>query len=63
MANATNCQTAATAQKLVGTARTAFLKKCETESTNRLTLVSKNKNLSVAPTSELGHCSHSDKDL
>ena len=54
---------AATAQKLVGPAKTAFWKKCENESTNKLTLVSKNKNMSVAPTSEYGHCSHSDKDL
>jgi hypothetical protein len=63
MANGTNCQAAATAQKLVGTAKTAFLKKCEAEAKNNLTLVSKNKNMSVAPTSEFGHCSHGEKDL
>lgn len=63
MASGVSCQAAATAQKLVGPAKTAFLKKCETESRNNLTLVSKNKNMSVAPTSEYGHCSHSDKDL
>jgi hypothetical protein len=63
MADGANCQAAATAQKLVGPAKTAFLKKCETESRNKMTLVSKNKSMSVAPTSEFGHCGHDAKDL
>ena len=63
MADGASCQAAATAQKLVGTAKTAFLKKCEAESKNKMTLVSKDKSMSVAPTSEFGHCGHDGKDL
>lgn len=63
LASDANCQAAATAQKLVGTAKTAFLKKCEIESKQKLTLVNNKKNMSHAPTSEFGHCHQSDKDL
>lgn len=63
LANDANCQAAATAQKLVGTAKTAFLKKCDIESKQKLTLVNNKKNMSHAPTSEFGHCHQSDKDL
>lgn len=63
LANDVSCQAAATAQKLVGSAKTAFLKKCETETRNKMTLVNDKKNMSLAPTSEFGHCNHSDKDL
>lgn len=63
MADGASCQAAASAQKLVGSAKTAFLKKCEAESKNKLTLVNKSKNMSMAPTSEFGHCNHDEKDL
>lgn len=63
LASGASCQSAAAAQKLVGPAKTAFLNKCEAESKNKLTLVSKDKRMSVAPTSEFGHCGHDVKDL
>jgi hypothetical protein len=63
MAEAVSCQVAAAAQKLVGPAKTAFLKKCEAESKSKMTLVTNDKRMSVGPTGEFGHCGHDGKDL
>lgn len=63
LAQGINCQAVANAQKLVGPAKTAFLKKCEAETKAQMTLVSRDKGKAIAPTSEFGHCGHDAKDL
>lgn len=61
---AASCQAAATAQKLAGQARTAFVKQCEAEAKAKMSLVQQQpRRMSMAPTNEFGHCSHSEKDL
>ena len=63
LAENVSCQSAATAQKLTGNARLAFLKKCEAESKARLSLAQPERRMSEAPTSEFGHCMQDPKDL
>lgn len=63
LADNASCQSAATAQKLSGQARTAFLKQCEADAKARLTLTRQDQRMSRAPTGEFGHCSHGEKDL
>ena len=63
LAQGATCSTEATARKLSGTAKTAFLKTCEANAKAKLVLAPKERKYSVAPTSSFGHCEHSAADL
>ena len=63
MAQGTTCNAAATEKKLTGTAKAAFLKKCEMDAKAKFELVSQEKKLSVAPTSTFGKNCERDSEL
>ena len=62
------CNAAAAEKKLTGSAKTAFLQKCEMDSRAKAQLVTKEvvtreKKLSVSPTSSFRNCEHESSDL
>ena len=64
-AQGTSCESAATAKKLSGTARAAFIQKCDADADAKAKLVtaSRDKKYFVAPTSSYGHCEQGAADL
>ena len=62
-AQGTSCESAATAKKLSGTARAAFIQKCDADAKAKLVTASRDKKYFVAPTSSYGHCEQSAADL
>ncbi|MFO1193814.1 MAG: hypothetical protein U1F00_16845 [Rhodoferax sp.] len=63
LAQGASCATEANARKLTGAAKAEFLKKCELDAKAKLVLSSKERKMSVAPTSSYGNCEHSATDL
>ena len=66
-AQGSSCESAAVAKKLTGTAKAAFVQKCEFDTKAKLmstaTLAAKDKKSFVAPTSSYGSCEGSASDL
>lgn len=58
MAEASNCSAAAAEKKLVGSAKTAFLAKCNTESKAMSTAVTKERKSMGDSKSGFGGCGH-----
>lgn len=58
MAQATSCNASAAEKKLVGAARTAFLKKCEMDSKAMPTVATKEKKSMVDSKGGFGNCGH-----
>jgi len=58
MADAASCNAAATQKKLVGAAKTAFLKKCETDVKTMSTIATKEKKSADGSMSGMGGCGH-----
>ena len=61
-AQGSSCESAAVAKKLTGTAKAAFVQKCEIDAKAKLmstsTLATKDKKSYIAPTSSYGGCEH-----
>ena len=66
-AQGSSCESAAVAKKLTGTAKAAFVQKCEFDAKAMLmstsTLAAKDKKSYVAPTSSYGGCEGAASDL
>lgn len=58
MADAASCNAAATQKKLVGAAKTAFLKQCEMDVKTMSTSAAKEKKLVGGSKSGMGGCGH-----
>ncbi len=63
MAQGANCNAAAAEKKLIGAAKTEFLKQCESASKTRMTVAAKDKKEMMMSKGKAGNCGQDASDL
>ena len=63
LAQGTHCTATAAEKKLVGAAKTEFIKQCEVAAKTRMTVAAKDKKSTMETSGKMGHCGQDASDL